>query len=174
MKKFSGRRFFDFLISGILLLSSGVSLASCSRGAKAESTSFTAMNTYMTVKSYGKTAKEAAAANALVQQEVERLEGILSTTIEGSDVYKINNSDKEEIPVNAETAYLIRRGTEFYKSPLFVNGALRLVNIKCRQMSESMNSCKTQTSPRWLSTRKAGVSKPPQTVPPSPALPACS
>ena len=115
MKKFSGRRFFDFLISGILLLSSGISLASCSRGAKAESTSFTAMNTYMTVKSYGKTAKEAAAANALVQQEVERLEGILSTTIEGSDVYKINNSDLEEIPVNAETAYLIRRGTEFFK-----------------------------------------------------------
>ena len=87
--------------------------SSCSQ--KMESTSFTAMNTYMTVKSYG---RGAAAANQLVQREVERLEGILSTTIEGSDVYKINNSDVEvsvKIPVRVETACLIERGAEFYK-----------------------------------------------------------
>ncbi len=86
--------------------------SSCSQ--KMKSTSFTAMNTYMTVKSYG---KKAAAANALVQQEVERLEEILSTTIEGSDVYRINNSDDEftEIPVRTETAFLIKRGAEFYQ-----------------------------------------------------------
>lgn len=86
---------------------------SCSQNT--ESTSFTAMNTYMTVKSYG---KNAAAANALVKEEVERLEGILSTTIEGSDLYKINNTDgdeESEIPVRTETAYLIQRGAEFYK-----------------------------------------------------------
>lgn len=86
---------------------------SCSQNT--ESTSFTAMNTYMTVKSYG---KNASAANALVKEEVERLEGILSTTIEGSDLYKINNTDGDEeaeIPVRAETAYLIQRGAEFYK-----------------------------------------------------------
>ena len=88
-------------------------VSSCSW--KIETTSFTAMNTYMTVKSYG---KKAAAANQLVQREVERLETILSTTIEGSDIYKINNSDidkRVEIPVKAETAYLIERGAEFYK-----------------------------------------------------------
>ena len=88
-------------------------VSSCS--GKIETTSFTAMNTYMTVKSYG---KKAAAANQLVQREVERLETILSTTIEGSDIYKINNSDidkRVEIPVKAETAYLIERGAEFYK-----------------------------------------------------------
>lgn len=88
-------------------------LMSCSQ--KMESTSFTAMDTYMTVKSYG---RSAAAANQLVQREVERLEGILSTTIEGSDVYKINNSDVEvsvKIPVRVETACLIERGAEFYK-----------------------------------------------------------
>ena len=88
-------------------------LMSCSQ--KMESTSFTAMNTYMTVKSYGKNAKSAAAANQLVQREVERLERILSTTIEDSDVYTINNSDEEEIPVRVETACLIERGAEFYK-----------------------------------------------------------
>ena len=78
------------------------------------------MNTYMTVKSYGKNSKKTAAANLMVQQEVERLEAILSTTIEGSDVYRINNSVPannlfSEIPVCAETAYLIRRGGDFYK-----------------------------------------------------------
>lgn len=96
-----------FLIFCILFITS------CSQ--KMESTSFTAMDTYMTVKSYG---RSAAAANQLVQREVERLEGILSTTIEGSDVYKINNSDVEvsvKIPVRVETACLIERGAEFYK-----------------------------------------------------------
>ena len=53
------------------------------RANKAEVTSFTAMNTYMTVKSYGRSAK---AANLQVQNEIERLEKILSTTIEDSDV----------------------------------------------------------------------------------------
>ncbi len=96
----------------ILLLSCFAGLASCSRSARAEDTSFTAMNTYMTVKSYG---KGAAAANERVRQEVERLESILSTTIESSDVYKINNSDVEEITVSAETAFLIERGADFYK-----------------------------------------------------------
>ena len=76
------------------------------------------MNTYMTVKSYGKKAKSTAAANELVRQEVERLEGILSTTIEGSDIYKINNSNVNEltkIPVSSETAFLIGRGADFYQ-----------------------------------------------------------
>ena len=88
-------------------------ITSCSQ--KMESTSFTAMNTYMTVKSYGKNAKTAAAANALVQDEVERLESIFSTTIEDSDLYKINNSDISEIPVQAETAFLLERGAGLYK-----------------------------------------------------------
>ena len=87
--------------------------SSCSQ--KMESTSFTAMNTYMTVKSYGTDAKVLSAGNYLVQQEVEWLESILSTTIEGSDIYEINNSDGEEIPVSDETVFLIERGSEFYK-----------------------------------------------------------
>ena len=84
----------------------------CSCSKKLESTSFTAMNTYMTVKSYG---KNATAANLLVQQEVERLEKILSTTIEGSDLYKINNSNLSEIPIKDETTFLLERGAELYK-----------------------------------------------------------
>ena len=88
---------------------------SCSQ--KMETTSFTAMNTYMTVRSYGRSAK---AANLQVQKEVERLEGILSTTIEGSDVYRINTSKAEtnglsKLPVMPETTYLIQKSLKFYE-----------------------------------------------------------
>ncbi len=98
-----------------LILCVGLVLSSCSRAEKPVTSSFTAMNTYMTVKSFGKNAKSVAAANQLVQQEVERLEKILSTTIEGSDLYKINNSDISKISVRDETAFLLQRGAEFYK-----------------------------------------------------------
>lgn len=82
----------------------------CSK--RPETTSFTAMNTYMTVKAYGPSAKTA---NMKVQKEIERLENILSTTIEESDVYTINNNEMDAIPINPETAFLITRGLEFYK-----------------------------------------------------------
>ena len=87
--------------------------ASCSQ--KMESASFTAMNTYMTVKSYGKNAK---AANLKVQKEIERLEGILSTTIESSDVYTMNSKtglDFAESTVQPETAFLIKESQRFYE-----------------------------------------------------------
>lgn len=84
---------------------------------KQETTSFTAMNTYMTVKSYGRSAK---AANLQVQNEIERLEKILSTMIDGSDVYRINTSKAEtdgfsKIPVMPETTYLIQKSLRFYE-----------------------------------------------------------
>ena len=106
-----------FLILSLLLVSGCVALASCSRtgAAKAEVNSFTAMNTYMTVKAYG---KGAAAANLLVQREVERVEKIISTTIEGSDVYRINSKiglDIAETFVQPETAFLIKESQKFYK-----------------------------------------------------------
>ncbi len=97
------------------LIFSCLIVTSCSQ--KLETTSFTAMNTYMTVRSYGRSAK---AANLQVQKEVERLEGILSTTIEESDVYKINTSKAEndglsKLPVMPETTYLIQKSLRFYE-----------------------------------------------------------
>jgi len=97
------------------LIFSCLIVTSCSQ--KMETTSFTAMNTYMTVRSYGRSAK---AANLQVQKEVERLEGILSTTIEGSDVYRINTSKAEtdgfsKLPVMPETTYLIQKSLRFYE-----------------------------------------------------------
>lgn len=116
------RRIFSPLIFTFLISSGAVAFFSCSQrqAVKAEVTSFTAMNTYMTVKSYGKKSKSAAAANQFVQQEVEWLESILSTTIEGSDIYKLNestendNSSFKENSVHPETAYLISRSNELH------------------------------------------------------------
>lgn len=115
------RKFFP-LIFTFLISSGAVVFFSCSQrqAVKAEVTSFTAMNTYMTVRSYGKNTKILNAANYLVQQEIEWLESILSTTIEGSDIYKLNestendNSSFKENSVHSETAYLINRSNELH------------------------------------------------------------
>lgn len=104
---------FSLLILVFFIISSTAGLTSCSRKPDAQITTFTSMNTYMTVKSYG---KKAAAANKLVQDEIERLESILSTTIESSDVWKINNTNASEIQISAETAFLIEQGLYFYKN----------------------------------------------------------
>ena len=114
---------FSFLIFTFLISCSAVTFPSCSKRhpAKAEVTSFTAMNTYMTVKSYGNDSKILASANYLVQQEIEWLESILSTTIEGSDIYKLNESTENdnfsitENSLHSETAYLITRSHELYE-----------------------------------------------------------
>ena len=110
-----GKRF--SLIFTLLFILTALPFTSCSRAqaAKAQVTSFTAMNTYMTVKAYGKNAK---AAGQQVEKEIERLEGILSTTIEGSDVYKMNSKtglDIAESTVQPETAFLIKESQKFYE-----------------------------------------------------------
>ena len=145
--------------------------SSCSQ--KSESTSFTAMNTYMTVKSYGKNSKKTAAANLMVQQEVERLEKILSTTIENSDVYRINNSVPDnnqfsKISVSPETTYLILESLELYKltdgafNPAlypvirewgFTTGDYKVPSEeKIDQLLELSDFSKIQISPKLVST----------------------
>ena len=112
------RQFFFFLLIFMILF-----FSACSKNP--ETSSFTAMNTYMTVKSYGPHAK---AANQQIQKEIERLEGILSTTIDKSDVWKINNSLNNSSSLNSswegagnsvkvhdETKFLIEQSQEFYE-----------------------------------------------------------
>ncbi len=88
---------------------------SCSR--KEESYSFTAMNTFMTVKTYGSNTKVLKRTNQQVQKEIERLEKILSTTIEESDVYKLNSCNSEEtesFSLEPETIFLIEESQKFF------------------------------------------------------------
>ena len=82
--------------------------------------SFTAMNTYMTMQVYatqggtGAAHKAEEALNAC-RNEVFSLETILSTTIQGSDVYRINNSAGEVVSVNKTVSELVEFSTDMYK-----------------------------------------------------------
>ena len=103
------------LVLAATLIFSCFFITSCSQ--KMETTSFTAMNTFMTVKAYG-TGSGTKKAMQQVQKEIERLELILSTTIEGSDVYKMNSKtglDFAESIVQPETIFLIEQSQKFYE-----------------------------------------------------------
>ncbi len=85
-------------------------LSGCSDTKAAEySSSFFAMDTYMTFTAYGDNAEQAVND---VKAEISRLERQWSVTDEGSDIYAINHSDGKSVVVNAETAELINFSLE--------------------------------------------------------------
>lgn len=102
-----------FLLSAFILL-----FASCSD--VNEQISFTAMNTYMAVRSYGK-GSSAKAANARIKEEIEKLENIISVTKEESDLYKINNSNLQTFTLQPDTAFLLEETKKIYEK---TDGAL--------------------------------------------------
>ena len=68
-------------------------LNSCSKSSN-DSIAFEAMDTFMTIKSYGKNAHKG---NLLAKKEIETLESILSTTNSASEIYKINQKSEESL-----------------------------------------------------------------------------
>ena len=70
-----------------------------------------AMDTYMTVTAYGKGATEAVDQAA---DEISRLDQLLSTGNEDSEIYKINQSGDGIL--SEETAYLVERSLDLYGS----------------------------------------------------------
>lgn len=66
--------------------------------------SFEAMNTFMTIQSFGSKAKKA---NIAVQTRIENLEKDISTTKEESFIYKINHNNGNPVQVNSDTFELI-------------------------------------------------------------------
>ena len=79
-----------FLASSLSFMLFSVFLSSC-RQSKSFDT-FNSMNTYMTVQVFSPNANKGERACSAVKDEILNLERILSTTIEESDVYKINHS----------------------------------------------------------------------------------
>ena len=69
-----------------------------------------AMDTYMTVKTYGKQAKEAAQAAV---DEINRLDGLLSTGKKSSEIAIVNENGSEI--VSEDTAALIERSMQLYQ-----------------------------------------------------------
>ena len=70
-----------------------------------------AMDTYMTVTAYGKGATEALDQAA---DEISRLDQLLSTGNEDSEIYKINQSGDGIL--SEETAYLVERSLDLYEA----------------------------------------------------------
>lgn len=94
--------FFTFAICLILL---SLNFFSCTKSSNQENTlSFYAMNTFMTIRSFGKNSKEA---NLKVQSRINEVENNLSVTKETSDVWKINHSDGLPVIVSEETNFLL-------------------------------------------------------------------
>lgn len=109
-KKIILKKFFAIFLSAF-----SVFIFSCAGSGDSDVHSFTAMNTFMTVKSFGSGCKKA---NKAVQAEIERLEGILSTTLETSDVYRLNSAGLEsegEFSVQNEVIFLIQKSLDFYE-----------------------------------------------------------
>ena len=74
-----------------------------------------AMDTYMTLTAYGENAKEAVEAGIA---EIQRLDNLLSTGKETSEIYKINQNGGGVL--SEDTEYLVKRALDIYQS---TNGA---------------------------------------------------
>lgn len=101
----------NLFILGILLFLAGFLI--CSRldlPKKAVERQFFAMDTYMTFKVYGDGAEEAA---VKAEEEIRRLEALLSVTEEGSEVYALNRQGGGKI--SPDTRMLLERSKEIYE-----------------------------------------------------------
>ena len=78
---------------------------------KSESRDIFAMDTYMTLTAYGKNAKKALDEAV---DEINNIEQLVSTGIDGSEVSQINKNGKGS--VSETTGYLIKRSKEIYDS----------------------------------------------------------
>lgn len=99
---------------GILLLCTMIILAVAGCGkndvkTEEEKTEFFGMNTYITFSAYGKKADE-----ALKQAEtrMKELESIWSVTDENSEIYRMNHSGGQPVPISADTAEIIAYGLD--------------------------------------------------------------
>ena len=95
----------------ILLVMGITALCGCSE--PEASVSLFAMDTYMTLKAYGKNAQQAL---DKAEEEIVMLDGLLSTGDPDSEVSQINNTGKNEGSELSETVnYLMKRSLEAYE-----------------------------------------------------------
>lgn len=114
-----------FVLSLILIFSMGL-LSACGKGGNSDSSgtsgllssgsdeasvSFEAMDTYMTLTVYGNEAEEAMEA---VEEEIERLEGILSAEDQESEIYSLNESGTAVL--SEDSSYLIEASLDLYEA----------------------------------------------------------
>lgn len=95
----------------ILTLFIVLTLTSCSESKqKPEKLDFFAMDTYMSLQSYGKNAKTA---NLDIENAIEDIENRISRTLETSDIYKLNTADGEPTVVSEQTYSIIQTAIQY-------------------------------------------------------------
>lgn len=82
-----------------------------------EKLEFFAMDTYMSLASYGENAK---ISNSQVETEIKNIENKISRTLETSDIYKLNNASGEPMVVSEQTYSIIKTAIEYAEK---TNGA---------------------------------------------------
>lgn len=80
---------------------------------KKSSVSFNAMSTFMSVQAYGSKSEEALKA---IEKRIENIEKTISTTLEESDLYKMNNNPGSFIKVREDTSKLFEFTLGMYKA----------------------------------------------------------
>ncbi len=99
----------------VWILSLSLILTSCAgrKGREeAYSSSFFAMDTYMTFTVYDEDAKKAQSALRQAKEEIGRLEALWSVTDEDSDIYAVNHGGGRPVTVQEETAQIIQFALE--------------------------------------------------------------
>lgn len=84
-------------------------LSSCAPAAAENTATFLAMDTVMSVTVYG---PDGDAALEAVEKEIKVLEGLLSVTDEGSEIYAANHSGGKPVTLSPETAELLNAALE--------------------------------------------------------------
>ena len=102
----------------LILFATSIFLISCN--SKKDSVSFEAMNTYMTIQSYGKNSHEA---NLEIMNRMIDLEEKLSTTKDTSTIFRLNNSDEKKILADEDTLFLVDYAKSLYEK---TDGALNI------------------------------------------------
>lgn len=101
LNMFNKKIFFALVV---IMLFSGCDINNSQENALKYSTSLFAMDTYITLDLYGENAEKAANKS---EEKIKELENLLSTTLETSDVYKINQNSGKQTEISKETKDII-------------------------------------------------------------------
>lgn len=122
MKLFIAKKYLTFTLAALFFISCSKEETAKPAPSPSENVkSFEAMNTFMTIKSYGPNASEA---NDSAEVLVQQLESLLSTTRDSSHIYKLNHSERYPVQVDAKVKKLADFSLEMAKE---TDGALNPV-----------------------------------------------
>ena len=119
MKLLSAKKFLPLALGTLFLVACSQKEPAISPSESIKS--FEAMNTFMSIKSYGPNASEA---NDSAEKLVQQLESLLSTTKDSSHIYKLNHSEEYPVKVDIKVKELAEFALNMAKE---TNGALNPV-----------------------------------------------